>query len=70
MRLIFNFLNYFIMTNFSKFRKVDDESMKNVKGGGRREVEYYDVDGDGRIDKVVTKYDNAGNRRWTKVKYG
>lgn len=61
------------MKNFKK-ANLSVEEMQTIKGGGifggRREVEYYDVDGDGRKDKVITKYDSAGNKRKSRIIYG
>ena len=44
-----------------KIKEMSKKEMSDVLGGRRRQVEWYDVNGDGRIDKVVSIYDNANN---------
>ncbi len=53
-----------------KIEILSNKQMKSVNGGRRREVDYKDVNGDGRIDKVIEIYDKAGNLIRTTIKYG
>lgn len=52
------------------FKALSNEQMLSVKGGRLKSIKYEDRNGDGRLDKVITIYDNRGNLKRETVKYG